>query len=384
MEERMPANRLIVLDDEPAIGSLVANVAGRIGYAAEAVASFTDFKNALARDDPTHVVLDLQMPDADGVEVLAYLADLGSRARLILMSGVDARVLEVAGQVAQDNGLDVIATCVKPVRAAELRDLLSTHAYPEKAEIDSDALAMAVAREEIHLHFQPKLRLSDRRIVGFEALARWRHAAHGQVPPDIFIPLAERSGLISEVTQRVFGQAARTVRSLDALDPALGVSVNISSIDLQDGHLADRLAATCRDEGVKPDRITLELTETAAMSDPSRAKAGLVRLRLKGFKLSVDDFGIGYSSLALLRQMPFSELKIDRSFVRDCTTSRDSSAIVGAVTAMAHALELSVVAEGVEDADILTHLVEAGVDEAQGYWISRPVEVENIADLVSK
>ncbi|MEW5422003.1 EAL domain-containing protein [Amorphus sp. 3PC139-8] len=379
----MVTNRLLILDDEAAIGTLVATVARKVGYEAEATTDFGSFREAFDRIEPTHVVLDLQLPDTDGVEVLSYLTARGANVRVLLMSGFDARVLDMVGQVARDRGFDVIATCRKPLRVPELRDILRRNAHEQPLALEPEALDQALDEGQIFVNFQPQCRLSDGVIVGFEALARWRHPDLDLIAPDKFIPLAERSGRIARLTHYVFDQATDAAVRFAACSPNCGVAVNVSPLDLSDPHLADKFAQVCRDKGVAPDKVTLEMTESAAMSDPVSAKEALVRLRLKGFRLSLDDFGTGYSSLVLLRQMPLSELKIDRSFVTDCTTSHDSEAIMEAVVAMAHALGLSVVAEGVETQEVLGRLAQADADLAQGYLMSRPVGLDEACRMLT-
>jgi EAL domain-containing protein (putative c-di-GMP-specific phosphodiesterase class I) len=220
--------------------------------------------------------------------------------------------------------------------------------------------------------YQPKVDCRTSGLVGFEALARWQHPVAGPIKPTQFIPFVEANGLIDLLTTQIFDQAVRWA-SATLPDPSLSVSVNLSVMSLSDLGLADRLAATCTGAGVDPAQVVIELTETSAMRDPVAALDILTRLRMKGFHLALDDFGTGYSSLVQLARLPFSEIKIDQSFVAGLSRSRESRTIVNATIQLGHSLGLRVTAEGVEDRESFEVLGELGCDLAQGYYIARPM-----------
>ncbi|HEV2098292.1 MAG TPA: EAL domain-containing protein, partial [Stellaceae bacterium] len=226
--------------------------------------------------------------------------------------------------------------------------------------------------------YQPQIELPLGHVSAAEALVRWRHPTRGVVPPDRFIPLAEASGLIEPLTEWVIATALRAAGEWRRRGFPLGISINISGHNVRDIGLPDRIGGRCKEFGVAPERVILEITETAVMEDAVQAMDVLVRLRLKGFKLSVDDFGTGYSSLVRLHSMPFSELKIDRSFVGKLLDDAECGTIVDAIVGLARKLSLRCVAEGVESAPVLDMLSRMGCDGAQGYHICRPVSADAV------
>jgi diguanylate cyclase (GGDEF)-like protein len=235
----------------------------------------------------------------------------------------------------------------------------------------ADELRQAIEGGELELHYQPKLDLRTGTIVGAEGLMRWMHPTRGIVPPDEFVPLAERTGLIVGLTAVALDQALATARDLVAAGYHLRLAVNLSALNLADDLLPDRVARALEQHDVSPGLLTLEITEGSMMADAERAIAVLRRLDDLGVELSVDDFGTGYSSLSYLRRLPVGELKIDRSFVLAMSTEDDT--IVRSTIDLGHNLGLKVVAEGVEDDATAEHLVALGCDLAQGYGIARPM-----------
>jgi len=234
-------------------------------------------------------------------------------------------------------------------------------------------LRRAVEQGELRLYLQPKVSVATGRVVAAEALVRWQHPERGLVPPMQFIPFAEQTGFIRQLTLWMFEEAARQWADLQTPEHAIRIAVNLSTRDLLDLAFPTRLAELLARYGVSSKGFCLEITESAIMDDPLRAESTLNKLASQGFKLSIDDFGTGYSSLAYLKRLPVSELKIDKSFVMGMTSDNSDAKIVRSTIDLAHNLGLTVVAEGVEDAAILTALGTLGCDEAQGYHMSKPV-----------
>ena len=232
-------------------------------------------------------------------------------------------------------------------------------------------LRTALQDEQLVLHFQPKSDVGSGRLVGFEALVRWQHPTRGLVPPDVFIPLAEHTGLIDALTPWVLERALAACSSWTRQD--LSVAVNVSVRNLVDEAFPDAVVALLARSRVDPSRVVLEITETSLMADPETALSVLSRLKQAGVRLSIDDYGSGYSSLAYLQQLPVDELKIDRAFVRDIAVRERDRAIVRSTVELGKSLGLKVVAEGVEDPDAWDALAGLSCDELQGYYLCRPM-----------
>jgi len=240
-------------------------------------------------------------------------------------------------------------------------------------------LRQAIELNQLLLHYQPQVSLKERKIFGVEALVRWRHPQRGMIPPDEFIGLAERSGQIHPLTYWVMQTAMRQCSAWRQAGFDLSVSVNLSARNLLDSKLPEKVAGLLKKCDVVPSQIRFEITESAIMADPARAQETMIKLHQTGIRFSIDDFGVGYSSLSYLQKLPVDMIKVDKSFVIHMTRNRGDAKIVHSTIALAHNLGLGVVAEGVETEEILNRLIEMGCDEAQGYFISRPVPAEDLA-----
>lgn len=362
----------IVVDDEPEIRRLIGRTATDAGFTVVEAENGLRLLECLDQVSPTIIILDLQMSAADGVETIRGLAARGVTAEIFLCSGADIRTLESTRDVAVRQGLKIAGLLQKPVRRAELLQKLS-HAALEQATFSSETLRRCLDKQLINVHYQPKLSLSSLSIVGVEALLRCQDEIGRFIPPNEVIDVAEAGGLIDEVTETVFRQALgqRRIWSEAGLD--LNLAVNLSPRCSFDRQLPELLASLCKQAQVPETAVTIELTETAVMNDEIMGMEALIRLRLKGFRLSVDDFGTGYSSLIRLKQLPFSEIKIDKSFVTKFRETRDNIAIVTSIIHLAHGMELHCVIEGVETQDALAFAAAKGCNDAQGYFIARPM-----------
>ncbi|MGC2414767.1 MAG: EAL domain-containing response regulator [Stellaceae bacterium] len=363
-----------MIDDEPALGQLVKRVAEASGFDVVITADPAVFMDAARRWHPTVIMLDLKMPGTDGVQLLRTLAADNCPANVVLTSGSDPKVLEAAMQLGRDRGLNMSDALPKPIRVEHLRERLDGFKQVSKPLLAAH-LEDALATDQLFLEYQPKLDCRLGRITGAEALVRWRHPTRGTIQPNQFIALAEETGLIHGVTDWVVATAAAQAASWRAenLGLEVAVAVNFSASDLADLDLPDRLEQHCRTAGSDPAFLTLELTETGAMREGMQMMDVLTRLRLKGFNLSIDDFGTGYSSLVQLQTMPFSEIKIDLSFVTQMMRNAGCRVIVEIIIDLARKLGLKSVAEGVEDNAALKTLIDMGCDTVQGYYISRPI-----------
>lgn len=248
-----------------------------------------------------------------------------------------------------------------------------------------NSLRKAIFRDEFIVHYQPKVALSSNRIVGMEALVRWQHPTLGLLQPGRFIPLAEETGLIAVITERVLQQATRQVKAWS--DDGLGeltVAINIPPQQLRKGNLLHTLKEALETSGLPANQLELELTESSLMDDPDLAIKILGEARERGMLIALDDFGTGYSSLSYLRRFPLDTLKIDQTFVKDLGKSEEDGAIVRAIITMAHQLGMTVTAEGIETASHLDFLIRERCDYVQGYYISRPITAEAMTELLLK
>lgn len=389
----MSDRRLLILDDDPMTGETIQRIAEFAGLEVRFTPDPDRFFDLLHAWHPTHIALDLIMPTMDGMQVMARLAQLSCRAKIIITSGVGSRVLDAARRSAVEHGLDIAGVLAKPFSPLQLREMLlgQISAAPppptvaiapaEPPEITLDDLHQALERREFVLAYQPKVLCTTGELAGVEALVRWVHPSYGLLPPGRFIPLAESCDLIDPITDQVIDQALAWFGPLcvgaTQLSPTnrdrLMLSVNISARTLTNSALFDRVQERCQAHCVNPSRLIFELTETSAMDDPVASLDLLTRLRMVGFHLSIDDFGTGFSSMLQLVRLPFSEIKVDKSFVMTAMTSSESRTVVKFIVDLGHSLGLRCTAEGVEDAKTLDYLNQIGCDLAQGYHIARPL-----------
>ncbi len=239
-------------------------------------------------------------------------------------------------------------------------------------KLEQDLFA-SIKKNEMILYYQPKISMADGMVSGAEALIRWQHSEKGLVSPDDFIPIAEQSGFIQPLTEWVLNKAMEDCSKLLSINKRLNISVNLSALNLRDERIASVIVSMLEKWSVPPELLTLELTESAIMDDPDFAIKILAELDAMGVSLSIDDFGTGHSSLAYIKKLPVDELKIDKSFIFNIAEDSDNEAIVRAVLVLGHHMKLSVVAEGIEDAETLAKMKELGCDIAQGYYFAKPM-----------
>ncbi len=393
----MADKRLLILDDDLMVGRTIALIAEGAGWECKSTDEPHLFFSLLEEWQPTHIVLDLVMPKMDGVEVMVELSRRACAAQIIISSGVGSRVLDAASRSAAEHDLNFVGILSKPFKPSMLHALLNVNARARKsAAVGSDEcfsldsghdegavceveLLRAIEQDELFLVYQPKINCITNEPVGFEALVRWQHPQRGLIMPNDFIPLAERSALINPLTDMVVEKSVSWFAAHFA-GSNLQLSINISAINLKNLLLADRMAALCARLGMTPGNLICELTETSTMEDSVASLDLLTRLRLKGFLLSIDDFGTGFSSMQQLVRLPFSEIKIDKSFVMTALQSAESRAVIRSVVELGRSLSLCTSAEGVEQPRVLEFLRSAGCERAQGFLIARPMEAATALD----
>jgi EAL domain-containing protein (putative c-di-GMP-specific phosphodiesterase class I) len=370
--------RLLIIDDEEDICDLIAEIAGRHGLEARTTSNAEDVHQILAGFTPEIIMMDLMMPGIDGVELLRLLSEKAKNAKLCLISGSDARVLNSARRLGSAHGLDVVAALEKPLSIQTLNGFFERVASGGKTH-EGDDHALAIASGQFMLYYQPVIEISTRQIKGVEALARWQHPDRGVLLPDKFLEQVTNEGLMQVLTDFVIKTSIRQAGVWYEAGERMTVALNVTASTLLDLSLPDRIADLCKEFRVPHDMLILEVTETEAMRDVTRTMDVLLRMRLRNIGVSIDDFGTGHSSLRELQRMPFSEMKVDRSFVMDMSKNKDSAVIVNSIIDLGRNLGLKVIAEGVEDQRTWEMLREKGCDYAQGFYMGRPMTVAEFA-----
>nr|WP_298685099.1 EAL domain-containing response regulator [uncultured Dongia sp.] len=368
---------LIVMDTDPEMRAFVRHSGEASGFAVEEAVNHDALLAAMTVATPAILVLDLQLATMQGVETMRALVDRRATAKIVLFCGSDMRALKNTRLVARSLGLQIAAIQQKPARQNDLTEQLMrlrlTH-----GTFSAETLRQCLDQDLISVHYQPKLSLDTFEITGVEALLRCRTIEGQMIPPEQVVEAAEETSMIDELTERVFQKALQQRQVWSKWGVDLDISVNLSARCSFDNRFPEILADLCRDADMPTNAVTIELTETAVMSGKSVSIDAIQRLREKGFLLSIDDFGTGYSSLVRLKQLPFSEIKIDRSFVTDLHGSRDNGVIVTTIVALAQGMEMRCVIEGVEDEEALLFAARLGCHEAQGYFIARPMAGDDV------
>jgi len=379
-----------LIDDETEMLEMLSDVVEMTGLLVQAFSRATLFFEQVTEfEDDSILVLDLNMPDMDGIEVIRRLSTMAAAPSLILMSGHDSGVLHAAEKLGRARNLDILAYIGKPINLEKFKNLLTSTVSDiqeqplrqlSETEPTFEELQWAISHEQLVLHYQPQIHMLTGKIIGVEALIRWQHPELGLIYPDRFIPLAEDKGMIGGITRWVIEQAVKQKQQWREQGLDILVSVNISAVDITSLTLPEHLAELLADNRLDPTMLMLEVTESALMSELVTSLDILTRLRLKGVGLSIDDFGTGYSSLSQLHRVPFTEMKIDRSFVANITNDDEAKAIVKTCIILGHELHMQVVAEGVETEEQAEILKSLACDVAQGYFYSKPVIADEISE----
>jgi EAL domain-containing protein (putative c-di-GMP-specific phosphodiesterase class I)/FixJ family two-component response regulator len=378
--------RILALDDDPFVLKLLGRILSNLGYTS--VTLCDNGRAALkhiAESGPNLILLDLNMPEMDGIEFVRYLVDLRYTGSLVLISGEDERMLQTAEKLVQAHKISILGHLHKPVKPDTLSALLekwmppsANSSRPEKKIYRADELRTAIDEGQLINYYQPKVAIATGEVVGVETLVRWRHPTDGIVFPDYFISICEAASLIDDLTKAVFAAAMAQAKAWEEMGLSLRIAVNVSMDNLASLTFLNFVAELTEKIGVAPQRVVLEVTETRLMQDTRAPLEILTRLRLKRFRLSIDDFGTGHSSLAQLRDIPFDELKIDQGFVHRAWEDETLRAMYEASLSLARQLGMEVVAEGVEDRNDWDFLYRTGCDLAQGIFISRPMQPDDL------
>ena len=383
MPTKPTIRKILVLDDDAFILKTIVHVLGRLGYHRVVTSSSAVQALALLNDDrdPIDFILcDLNMPGMDGIEFLRELADHGFAGGIAVISGEDSRTLKMARDLGTAHNLSVVGAIEKPVRAETLQALLAQwqpgtqDAFSlDPPPVTGDALRQAIAAGEFVAYFEPQAELSTGWVGAVEALPHWANPRRGTLLPDAFIPAAEQHGLIGALTERIMQDALGNLAAWRRRGLQLRVALNVSMESLMDLDFPDRILAAVLGAGATPASVILEVAENRFMANPAAALDVLARLRLKKIRLSIDGFGTRYASLAQLQDVPFDELKIERTFVRRARHEQAANAILEASVALGQKLGMAVVAEGVDDQDDWDRVGRVGCQLAQGSFMAQPM-----------
>src|SRR3984957_15663423 len=386
--------RIALLDDDPFMLKLLAAMLLQLGYTR--VVACDSGQKALQQVTGTKEVvdlifLDINMPEMDGVEFIRRLVESRYGGSVVLVSGENSRILESVEKLIEAHQLIALGCLQKPVKPQELAGLMSRlkpnvgHRNLTRVSQHSysvEQFRAAISQGELVNYYQPKVALATGQVVGMESLVRWQHPVDGLIFPDRFLGLAEEHGLLTEVTGVVLTAAMKQVKTWRQAGHHLPVAVNVSMDDLLVLDFPDMTASLAASVGIEPRLLTLEVTEGQVMGQLSTVLDVLTRLSLKRFRLSIDDFGTGHSSLAQLRDLPFNELKVDRGFVHGASIDGTRGTICSASLRMAHQLQMQVVGEGIGDQDDWNFLSRLGCDVGQGYFIARPMPAADVIDWI--
>ena len=387
-----PAVRsLLVVDDSHVQRAYSVNQARALGIVS--IYEAADGEEALRILDmlalpPDLLLIDLEMPGMDGVQLIQALAERQIHVPFIVASSRESALLESVEVMARALDLQVLATLRKPWLVADLRQAMQHWCRPTDTARARDAtpvvepscLARAIAQGELSVHFQPKVDMRTGIPRGMEALARWRHPELGWVPPDQFVPLAERSGQIHALTLAITELALAQAAKWNHGGMPLSMAINLSPLLLDRSTLVHEFETLVHRHGLQPAQVVLELTESSLATCLGTALALLARLRLHGFGLSLDDFGTGFSSLLQLARVPFTELKVDRSFVHGASQRRHLRVMLESALDMARRLDVVSVAEGVETLEDWRLLQQLGCDLGQGWLIGKAMPSADIPE----
>jgi EAL domain-containing protein (putative c-di-GMP-specific phosphodiesterase class I)/CheY-like chemotaxis protein len=378
--------RFLVVEDHGFQRWVTANTLASLGakhvYSASDGAAALELYKSLA--PPVDIIVtDLDMPGMDGMEFIRHVGEVGRPVSLILASGLDRSLIASVESMARAYGLHLLGAMEKPVTAKKLSAAIGRYA-PALAPVEHavplpilplDQILAGLARDEFVPYFQAKMDLESGAVRGAEAVARWLHPIHGVMPPQGFVTALEECGRIAQLTEIMLSKGAACCVEWMAAGSSATLSVNLSLASLHDMTVAERLTEIVTRAGITPRNVVLEVTESAAATHLGRVLENLSRLRMKGFGLSIDDYGTGYSSMQQLTRIAFTELKIDQSFVRNAAQP-SCRAMIESSLEMAEKLHIVAVAEGIETRAEWELLRKMGCQLGQGYFIAKPMAGE--------
>jgi len=387
---------ILLVDDDPFVLAVAVKALENLGYRRITTAGNgnTALGKLITSETAIDIIIcDLNMPEMDGVEFVRHASESGFQGGLIFLSGENQRMLEIAFGFAKSHNLDVLGTLSKPLQPQELLQLLANfkptgtetqlRAHPNPISLDDLKSGIkGSSMNQLMLVYQPKVHLESGLVTGVETLARWWNQDRGVLDPSTFIPLAEESGLITSLTNVIYERAIIQVAEWNRQGHVLKTAVNFSINSFADSDFCDFIIETTEKHGVSPSQMLLEITETQAVTLPVACTEALMKMRLKRFGLSIDDFGTGNSSLEQLRNIPFTEMKIDRAFVCGAADDPSARAILEASVGLGKKMELEIVAEGTETKSDWELVKSLGCDYAQGFYCAKPMRSEDLMGFI--
>tara|TARA_B100001123_G_scaffold434149_1_gene560161 strand:- start:3376 stop:4677 length:1302 start_codon:yes stop_codon:yes gene_type:complete len=379
----MASSSVMIVEDDDGLSFLLGKACANIGLDTVIHRDAAELLHQSKVTPPDILVLDLHLGATSGIDCLEKLLADGFRGQVILISGCHQRVCKFSQQVCVHMGASVLDVLEKPFSMTRFIGVIE-QALTASSAISVEALRDGLNKGEFVPFFQPIIDLHRDEVAGVEILSRWQNPAHGLMGPQHFIDAIEQLGLMDQLTMQILKSSIAISRNWPILDQPLCLSINVSPSMVIKPDFSSNFLAAIHEAGGTPEHIKLELTESLAFSGIERIMQVLTRLRIAGLELSIDDFGTGYSSLTVLHQLPFSDLKIDRSFVARMLTDPEAGTIVHTLISLAHNLGLKVVAEGIETGEVLDSLREHGCDLAQGYLFSKPLSEADFALWLEK
>ncbi|CAM2786777.1 EAL domain-containing response regulator [Vibrio mytili] len=374
---------VMVIDDHPLQTTLLSHALRKHGASVMRFNSVDHAITCATAGDIDVIFCDIMMPGKDGIDMMELLHQIEYKGKVVLVSAMELTIISALQAMCAEFSFDVIGKLQKPFKSADIAKIIrqmkqETEGIASSSpavDIQDQDFLFALGKDQVKNYYQPLVNMKTGETEGYEALARWIHPDFGVLTPYYFLSTVERCQLSSELFEAVFSGVISDMQSHSSISR---VSINVDHNNLADRHFATRFLQRCRDFGTDPSRLTIEITERDAFQANAVIYKNLLKLRLNRVTVSIDDFGTGFSSFEKLAQLPFNELKIDRSLVTGVSSDLKKQNIVIAICALAKSLGIKVVAEGIEDEITLRTLRGFGIDLCQGFYFDKPMPLEAI------
>lgn len=365
---------LLIIDDDTHLHEYIHTRAQKHHYAVQTLSDPLQFPEAYRQFKPDLIILDLEMPNVDGIELLRFLKNESCLCAIALTSGLDDNIIAAAHHIGELHGLQMVPPLKKPIQEEALINLLQK--TEKLVQLPAQKISQAIIEQELILHYQPKQALKDLSLLGAEIFVHWVKNHDSQFYLEDLIHNTESKEMIKMITLFAFENALKEWRSLQQKNPNFTLSINLSAKLLTDLRLPDEFEILTQRYTINPANICFEISESAAMAQPLQTIDILTRFRMKRFKLALDDFGSGFSSLAVLYHMPFNEIKVNKSLIKNSTTDAKVSSIVQNIVALGRKMGFKVTADGIDSQGAFNLLKNFECDYAQGFFIAQPMSIK--------